>query len=164
MVRPWRGCALVTEIPWCPRNRRSGTPFSPSKVKLRYRSSMPAAAVPSLESSKLEHGQSTKAVGGVRPRNLSHRIANTALSLTLLGGFTILGGCSATPFAASNASTKSSICARHPSRLTPVSTSTVSTLPPSHDNDVGGRRLPGLHPDADVDANQISVAGRCQKS
>jgi len=112
---------------------------------------MPEAAVPSPES-----------IGGVG-RNLSHRIAKTALSLTFLGGFLILGGCSATP-SASSASTKSSICARNPPRLTPVTGSTLSTLPPSHDNDVGRMRLPDLHPDADVDANQVPKASRCHRS
>jgi hypothetical protein len=105
----------------------------------------------------------TKAVGDIGPSNLSCRIAKTALSLTFLGGFLILGGCSATP-SASSASTKSSICARNPPRLTPVTGSTLSTLPHSHDNDVGRMRLPDLHPDADVDASQVPKAGRCQKS
>ena len=110
------------------------------------------AAVPSPES-----------VGGVRRSNLYRRIAKTALSLTFLGGFLILGGCSATP-SASSVSTKSSICARNPPRLTPVTGSTLSTLPPSHDNDVGRMRLPDLHPDADVDANQVPKVSRCHKS
>ena len=146
-------------------SRRSGTPFSASKVGLRYRCSMRAAEVPSTESPKAEPGQSTKAVGGVGRSNISNRIANTALSLTLLGGFLILGGCSATPSASSatsNASTKSSICARQPPRLTPVTGSTRSTLPPSHDNDTGRGRPPDLHPDADVDAGQLPAP--CQKS
>jgi hypothetical protein len=125
---------------------------------------MPKAAVLSPESPKAEAGQSTNAVDGVCPSPLSIRIANAALSLTFLGGFLILGGCSATPSATSNTSTKSSICARNPSRLTPVSGSTVSTLPPSHDNDVGRRGLPDLHPDADVDASQVPRVGRCQKA
>jgi hypothetical protein len=106
---------------------------------------MPAAEVPSSESPKAEPGQSTKAVGGVGRSNISNWIANTALSLALLGGLLILGGCSATP---------SAICPRNPPRLTPVTGSTLSTLPPSHDNDTGRGRLPDLHPDADVDASQ----------
>jgi len=127
---------------------------------------MPAAEVPSPESPEAEPRQSTKTVGGVGLSNLSNRIANTALSLTFLGGFLILGGCSATPSssATSNASTKSSICARNPPRLTPVTSSTLSTLPPSHDNDAGRGRLPDSHPDADVDADQVPKAGRCRKS
>ena len=62
---------------------------------------MPAAEVPSTESPKAEPGQSTEAVGAVGRSNISNRIANTALSLALLGGFLILGGCSATPSASS---------------------------------------------------------------
>lgn len=128
---------------------------------------MPAVVVPSPESVKADPGQSTKAVGGVGPRNLSNRIANTALSLTFLGGFLFLGGCSATNSASSansNARTKSSICTRNPRGLSPIIGSTLSTLPPSHDNDVGRMRIPDAHPDADVDANQVPKADRCQRS
>ena len=128
---------------------------------------MLAAEVPSTESPKAEPGQSTKAVGGVGRSNISNRIANTALSLTFLGALLILGGCSATSTASpatSNASTKSSTCVRKPPRLTPVTRSKLSTLPPSHDNDVGRRRLPDWYPDADQDANQVPQAGPCRKS
>jgi len=122
---------------------------------------MPAAEVPIPVSPEAGPGQWAKVVGGVVPSRLAKRITNTALSLTFLGGVLLLGGCSATPSAPSNASTRSSICARKP-RLTPVTSSTLSTLPPSHDNDVGRRRLPDSHPDADVDANQVPKAGPCQ--
>src|SRR5665213_33956 len=105
--------------------------------------------------------------GASRLRRLSDRKVNTALSFTLLGGLLILGGCSATSTASpatSNASTKSSTCVRKPPRLTPVTRSKLSTLPPSHDNDVGRRRLPDWYPDADQDANQVPQAGPCRKS
>jgi len=39
--------------------------------------------------------------------------------------------------------------ARHP----PTGVS-ITTLPPSHDNDVGHGRIPDTTPDADIDANQ----------
>jgi hypothetical protein len=116
---------------------------------------MPAAEAPSSESPEAEPGRSTKTVGGVRRSDTSGRLAIAVLVLTLLGGVLILGGCSAAP---------SVICARNPQTLTPVTGSTLTTLPPSHDNDVGRARLPDLHPDADVDASQIPKAGRCQKS
>jgi len=148
-------------------NRRYGALFSASKVGLRYRSSMPAAEVPTPESPQAESGRSTIAVGGGGLRRLSDRKVNTALSFTLLGGLLILGGCSATSTASpatSNASTKSSTCVRKPPRLTPVTRSKLSTLPPSHDNDVGRRRLPDWYPDADQDANQVPQAGPCRKS
>ena len=128
---------------------------------------MPAAEVPTPESPEAELGQWTRAVGEVGLGKPSNRIANTALSLTFLGALLILGGCSATPTASpapSNAGTKSSICARNPPRLTPVTSSPRSTLPPSHDNDVGRRRIHDAYPDADVDANQVPKAGPCQKS
>jgi hypothetical protein len=127
---------------------------------------MPAAEVPTPKSPEVEPGQLTKGAGRVGLSNLSDRIAKIALSLTLLGGLLVLGGCSATLSASpptSNAAT-SSKCARNPPRLTPVTSSSLSTLPPSHDNDVGARRMPDAHPDADVDANQEPKAGPCHKS
>jgi len=66
--------------------------------------------------------------------------------------------------AKSNASTKSSTCVRQPPRLTPVTSAPLSTLPPSHDNVVGRRRIPDAYPDADQDANQVPRAGLCDKS
>ena len=101
---------------------------------------MPTAEAPIPESPQAESGRSTVAVGGGGLRRLSYRKVNTALSFTLLGGLLILGGCSGTPTASpatSNASTKSSTCVRKPTGLTPVTRSKLSTLPPSHDNDVG---------------------------
>ena len=161
-VAPRRGQALSKQRQRA-HGKRSGSPFSASKVGLRSRYFMPAAVVPSSKSSKTERGQSTKAVGGVGPSNPSHRITNAALWVTLLGGLLTLGGCSSAPSAPSNASTKSSICAGNPPRHTRFTDSTLSTLPPSHDNDVGRGRLPDLHPDADVDASQIPKAGLCQR-
>ena len=117
---------------------------------------MPAAEVPGSESPKAETGQSTKVVGGVG-RNVSNRIAITALSLASMGGLLILGGCS-------SSATKISICAKGSPTLTPVTGSTGSTLPPSHDNDTGRGHLRDSHPDADVDASQLPNGGRCQKS
>lgn len=38
--------------------------------------------------------------------------------------------------------------------LTPTTGVSNTTLPPSHDNDVGDGRIPDTTPDADVDANQ----------
>src|ERR1035438_4032709 len=117
---------------------------------------MPANEVPSPDSPKAEPAQATTSVGGIGLRN--SRMANTVLALTFLGGFLILGGSSATPSASTNSSIRSSICARNPPRLTPVAGSALSTLPPSHDNDVGRMRLPDLHPDADIDASQVPQA------
>ena len=128
---------------------------------------MPAAEVPTPESPQTESGRSTIAVDGGGLRRLSDRKVNTVLSFTLLGALLILGGCSATSTASpatSNASTKSSTCVRKPPRLTPVTRSKLLTLPPSHDNDVGRRRLPDSYPDADQDANQVPQAGPCRKS
>jgi hypothetical protein len=42
--------------------------------------------------------------------------------------------------------------------LTPAGASPPTSLPPSHDNDAGRGRIPDVHPDADVDANQRPVA------
>src|SRR5664280_795454 len=115
------------------------------------------------ESPRVGAGQWNKRVDGDRRRAHSIRLSNAALALCLLGGCIILGGCSATQSAPANDSTKSSICPKGASRLTPVRSPTVSTLPPSHDNDVGRRRLPDMHPDADVDANQVPVAVESQR-
>ena len=117
---------------------------------------MPAAEVPGSESPKAETRHSTTLVGGVS-RNISHRIAITALSLASLGGLLILGGCS-------SSATNFSICAKNSPTLTPVTGSTGSTLPPSHDNDTGRGHIHDVHPDADVDASQLPNGGRCQKS
>ncbi|HVB50412.1 MAG TPA: hypothetical protein VND89_01530 [Acidimicrobiales bacterium] len=38
--------------------------------------------------------------------------------------------------------------------LTPATGLSNTTLPPSHDNDVGDGRIPDSTPDADIDANQ----------
>ena len=38
--------------------------------------------------------------------------------------------------------------------LKPAKGVSITTLPPSHDNDAGRGRIPDSHPDADVDANQ----------
>jgi len=149
------------------RSRRRGARFSASKVGLGYRSSMPADEVPAPQSPQPGSGRSTMAVGGGRRRRHPDVKVKTALSSTLLGGLLILGGCSATPTASSassNASTKSSTCVRQPPRLTPVTSATLSTLPPSHDNDVGRRRLPDSYPDADQDASQVPQAGPCRRS
>lgn len=115
---------------------------------------MPAAEVPGSESPKAETGQSTKVVGGVG-RNISNRIAITALFLASLGGLLVLGGCSTYKFP---------ICAKASPTLTPDTGSTGSTLPPSHDNDAARGAGHDLHPDADVDGSQLPNRGRCQKS
>lgn len=127
---------------------------------------MPAARVPGVDSPKAEPGQSSNVVDGVDRSNIAHRMARAALPLALLTGALILGGCSPTPSASSSsiAGAQSSICAKGPPRLTPVTGSAESTLPPSHDNDVGRMRLPDLHPDADIDASQVPKAGRCRRS
>lgn len=117
---------------------------------------MPAAEVPGSESHKAETGQSTKLIGGVG-RNISNRIAIAVLSLASIGGLLILGGCS-------SSATNFPICAKDSPTLTPVTGSTGSTLPPSHDNDTGRGHVRDLHPDADVDASQLPNGGRCQKS
>ena len=117
---------------------------------------MPAAEVPGSESPKAEVGQSTRVIGGVG-RSISNRIAITALSLASLGGLLILGGCS-------SSAADFSICAKDSPTLTPVTGSTGSTLPPSHDNDTGRGHLRDSHPDADVDTSQLPNGGRCQKS
>jgi hypothetical protein len=125
------------------------------------------AEVPIPESPVVERGQSIEAVGGVGLGTSSNRTAITVLTLTVLGALLILGGCSATPAASpvtSNAGTRSSICVKNPPRLTPVTSSPLSTLPPSHDNDVGRRRIQDAYPDADVDANQVPKAGLCRES
>lgn len=99
----------------------------------------------------------------VRLQPVVHRVVGAALLLTLLGGFVFLGGCSTGPSASAGVSdTTTSTCP--PPRLTPVGpTSSTSSLPPSHDNDVGRMRLPDVHPDADVDASQAPPHGRCRK-
>ena len=117
---------------------------------------MPTAEVPGSKSPKAEIGQSTRVIGGVG-RNISNRIAITALSLASLGGILILGGCS-------SSATNFSICAKDSPTLTPVTGSTGSTLPPSHDNDTARGAIRDSHPDADVDASQLPNGGRCQKS
>jgi len=128
---------------------------------------MPAAEVPTPELPEAELGRPPRAVAGGGLDKPSHRVAGAALSLTLLGGLLILGGCSATPSASSatsGAGTTSSTCARKPPGLTPVTGSAPSTLPASHDNDVGMRRLPDSYPDADVDAVQAPKPGPCRKT
>ena len=173
-VEPGRlGCELdgtgsaITCSQYAPTNRRSGTLPSSSNVGLRYRSSMPAAEVTIPVSLQAATGRSAIAAGRGGLRRLSDRKANTALSLALLGPLFILGGCSATTTsspATSTARSMSSPCVRKAPTLTPVIGSTLSTLPPSHDNDVGRRRLPDSYPDADQDANQVPQVGRCRES
>jgi len=78
------------------------------------------------------------------------RAARLVTGLALAAGSLVLAGCSAGhPAVGAAASTVA--CPHLHAGLTPA-TGPTTTLPPSHDNDVGGRRLPDLHPDADVDA------------
>lgn len=104
------------------------------------------------------------AVSG-RPR--SRRMPRVALLCAVLGGSLALGGCSTAPRASSvlfHAAPAPSTCAKEVSGLTPVGTATPTTLPVSHDNDVGARRLPDSYPDADTDASQAPRAHACPKS
>jgi len=126
---------------------------------------MTSAEVTCPGPTEAEFGRSTIVIDGDGLRRPSNRRGHAALSLTLLGGLLILGGCSATPTASSassNASTKSSICAGKPAKLTPITNATLANLPPSHDNDVGRRRIQDSYPDADIDANQFHKTGPCQ--
>jgi len=87
------------------------------------------------------------AARATRPR----RLAGLAMAVTALGGLLVAGGCSSTPSATSPT----------PPTLTTVTGRPGTTLPPSHDNDVGRMRMPDKTPDNDVDANQVPTAPRC---
>ena len=89
---------------------------------------------------------------------VAHR---TGLTLVVLAGLSFLGGCSAGSSASPPSGGPSVTCPTTQPELVPVSGAPTSTLPPSHDNDVGHRRLPDLHPDADTDANQVPKGHPC---
>jgi len=86
--------------------------------------------------------------------------------LALIGSLLLVSGCSSASAAHSptHTGTTGSICAGRPSGLTPVASTTPSTLPVSHDNDVGRRRNADLYPDADQDANQVPQVEHCRPS
>jgi hypothetical protein len=86
------------------------------------------------------------------------RRRRVSLRATLFAALAIVG-CSLLMSACSIVST-SATCSPSTGGLIKSSGSTLSkgvsstTLPPSHDNDVGKGRIPDSTPDADVDANQ----------
>ena len=96
-----------------------------------------------------------------RPVACSRGAARTGLTLVVLAGLSFLGGCSAGSSASPPSASPSVTCPTTQPELVPVSGAPTSTLPPSHDNDVGHRRLPDLHPDADTDANQVPKGHPC---
>jgi len=97
------------------------------------------------------------AARATRPR----RLAGLAMAVTALGGLLVAGGCSSTPSATSPTGGATSACTTSPPTLTTVTGRPGTTLPPSHDNDVGRMRMPDKTPDNDVDANQVPTAPRC---
>jgi hypothetical protein len=88
-----------------------------------------------------------------RPQRGIHWKAARAIVLVfaLAAGSMFLAGCSNSPTSAACA--KKLVVASGSNGQSGVAGSTT-TLPPSHDNDVGEGRIPDTHPDADVDANQ----------
>jgi len=90
------------------------------------------------------------------------RFARTVFPVSLLFSSVFVAGCSTSSpgsAGADGAGNKSALCVGSPARPNPPIDSPTSTLPPSHDNDVGRMRMPDAHPDADVDANQIPPNG-----
>jgi len=83
----------------------------------------------------------------------ARRVAGWTGPLALLAGSLFLPGCSTGPSTSTDAPCMTTDGSGLP-RLTQVTGSPSTTLPPSHDNDAGGAHIPDVHPDADTDANQ----------
>jgi len=94
-------------------------------------------------------------VAAVRRRGFLYRKAIVAAIVTVI----VIAGFSLSMSAGSTIGTTAT-CSKSTGALIKSSGSTLSkgssstTLPPSHDNDVGDGRIPDQTPDADVDASQ----------
>jgi len=87
---------------------------------------------------------------GSRPK-VPYRNAVVAMIVTA-GISLVLAGCSS--ISTSDACSRGTGSLMKSSGLTLAMGSSSTTLPPSHDNDVGKARIPDVTPDNDVDANQ----------
>lgn len=84
--------------------------------------------------------------------------------LGLAAGSLLLAGCSSTATSAPCTLKQLTTTLEHPPTTGPPAIGSVTTLPPTHDNDVGDGRIPDTKPDADVDANQRQALCKIYRS
>jgi hypothetical protein len=89
----------------------------------------------------------------VRPTKSAWRAAGGGAATLLLVSL-LLAGCSGGGTPSACATGTGTGTSKSSTGLTAAKGASSTTLPPSHDNDAGGARIPDQTPDADIDANQ----------